>query len=201
MIKAVCFDLDGVYFKSSGFKEFKAALVNLGADIEKVDYVLGKSPEINKFKAGEMSADEFWKFAGEYWSIPKTTEEFMEIMVSHYEIDPEVETLRKSLKDKGYGICICSNNYTSRIEALDKKFNFLKDFDFYVFSYEAGALKPDKKVFQALVDRSKLQANEIAYSDDNPDRLQGAIELGIQAFVFEDFHQFKAKLVELGVQL
>lgn len=198
MIKAVCFDLDGVYFTSQGFSKFKEELTNLGAKPEKINYFLHKEP-MEKFKKGEVGAAEYWKEAIEYLQIPLSPHEIINLLPKHYEINPQVKEYADSLRQKGYKTCICSNNFTTRIEKLQEKFNFLKDFDFAVFSYEIGVLKPDKEIFEELIKRAALDAKEIAYSDDSEEKLSGALALGINAFLYEGFEKFKTKLENLGV--
>ena len=46
MIKAICFDLDGVYFSENGFKSFKQKIIDMGADTE--------------FKRGTTKEQEYW---------------------------------------------------------------------------------------------------------------------------------------------
>jgi HAD superfamily hydrolase (TIGR01509 family) len=87
----------------------------------------------------------------------------------------------------------------TRIRELNKKFDFLKDFDVQVFSYDVGVTKPDKKIFESLVKKSKVDANQIVYSDDSPIKLSGAEELGIHTFVFENVDGFVEKLEEFQV--
>ena len=80
-------------------------------------------------------------------------------------------------------------------------FGLLNNFDAYVFSYEIGATKPSTKIFQTLVDRSGVKAEEIVFADDNDANLAGAKKAGIQAFFYEGFDHFMGKLKELGVEL
>jgi len=53
MIKAVTFDLDGVYFTEDSFQSFKRRLPKTITDEAVVNQVLFKSPEILAFKRGE----------------------------------------------------------------------------------------------------------------------------------------------------
>lgn len=198
MIKAVCFDLDGVYFTSQGFSKFKEELVNLGAEPEKVNYFFHKEP-MEKFKKGEVGANEYWKEAIKYLQISLSPYEIINLLPKHYEINPQVKEYAGSLRQKGYKTCICSNNFTTRVEKLQEKFRFLDNFDFAVFSYEIDVLKPDKEIFEELVKRSTVEAKEIAYSDDSEEKLSGALALGINAFLYEGFEKFKTKLENLGV--
>lgn len=199
MIKAICFDLDGVYFTAESFKRFKANLPKTETDEEKINFVLYKSDEMAKFKKGEISEEDFWDFARRELGIKVDNEEIFECLRDSYVVNPDVKKYVEEIREKGYMSCVCSNNFETRIRELNKKFDFLKDFDFAVFSYEEGVMKPDKKIFESLVAKSGVQANEIVYSDDESSRLQGAIELGIQAFVYENFKQFRKKLSEFGV--
>ena len=95
--------------------------------------------------------------------------------------------------------CLCSNNFVTRIRELDTKFGFLKDFDVKVFSYEVGIMKPEKGIFEALISQSGVKPEEIVYADDDESKLQGAIDLGINAFVYEGFEKFKEKVNSLIV--
>lgn len=200
MIKAICFDLDGVYFTSNGFSSFKKAIETLGVEYKDIEYILHKKPML-QFKKGEIDEETFWKNAVDYWKIDKSPQELINLLPQGYEINPEVDSLVHTVRKNGYKTCICSNNFTTRIKKLEEKFNFLKDFDAYVFSYEVGVTKPNREIFEELVKRAEVNPNELVYSDDSEDKLKGALELGINAFVYESFDQFKKELVNLGVTL
>lgn len=200
MIKAICFDLDGVYFTSKGFSSFKEKIMNLGVSKEDTDYYLHGEPML-EFKRGEVSEEDYWQGAVDYWNLDIAPSEIIELLPLGYEIDPEVHKVLEQVKESGYKTCICSNNFVTRIEKLQKKFGFLEDFDVAVFSYEIGVTKPDKKIFEELIRRTNVKPEELVYSDDGEDKLKRALELGINAFLYENFEQFKDKLLELGVNL
>jgi len=103
--------------------------------------------------------------------------EISEIFGESYEINDQVLRLAQSLKSQGYKLCVCSNNFPTRIRALQEKFRFLDLFDVAIFSFEAKAMKPDAKIFALLVEKSGCKAEEIVYSDDNADKLSGARSL------------------------
>ncbi|MDP2789003.1 MAG: HAD family phosphatase [bacterium] len=201
MIKVICFDLDGVYFTKEGKKAFHKSLADLSSDEEKVSYVLDKSPEMHKFVTGAMNEQELWDFHRNYLNISLSNQEFEKLLVKEYKIDEEVRKIVLKTREKGYIACVCSNNSVVRVRALEKKFNFLSDFDVKIFSHEVGFVKPSKEIFQALIDKSGVNPDEIIYSDDNPEKIKGAGDLGINVFVYENFPQFLGKLRELGIDL
>jgi epoxide hydrolase-like predicted phosphatase len=198
MIKAVCFDLDGVYFTEESFKTFKQKIVDLGVEYSDVEYILHKEPML-KFKKGEIEEQDFWKNAINYWKVSKTPNVIIQMLYDSYTVNPQVAEYVKQVKAAGFITCICSNNFVTRVEQLNKKFNFLKDFDTAVFSYRVGVLKPDSTIFKILLDKANVEASQMVYSDDGEDKIKGAIDLGINAFVYKDFDQFKNELSKLGV--
>jgi len=202
MIKAITFDLDGVYFLK-GKENFIASLEKLGVSVEEAERVFLKSDQMNKlYKTGKMSGEEFWAWAlGEWKLVNFTAPQIVELLIGGYEINRDAQTLVKDLRAKGYRTAICSNNFPERIRGLGRRFDFLKDFDVKVFSYEVGVTKPDPRIFEELVRRSGCAPEEIVYSDDDETKLTSATRLGIQAFVYENFPQFRRKLVDLGVAI
>lgn len=199
MLKAICFDLDGVYFTGKGKRGFFDNLASLCQDADKVDWVMGKSPEMREFVMGKMNEHDFLNFFRSYLNINLTDEEIIKLWMKEYEIDQKVRAVVLKIRDQGYKTCLCSNNNPIRVNALQEKFGFLDDFDAAVFSYEVGAVKPEPRIFQSLIDKAGCKPEEIIYSDDNPDRIQGAKDLGINAFVYTDFESFLEELRKFGV--
>jgi HAD superfamily hydrolase (TIGR01509 family) len=201
MIKAICFDLDGVYFVN-GKSNFIKNLREYDISKEEAERVFLKSDEMNKiYKEGRMSDEEFWHWAIKEWDINIGVQEIIDLLIEGYEVNKEVSNTVKRVRQNGYKTLICTNNFPARINGLHKKYHFLDNFDSYVFSYEIGSTKPSPAIFSELVKRSEVKAEEIAFADDNDENLNGAKEVGIQAFFYENFAQFKSKLEELGVKL
>jgi len=194
MLKAVTFDLDGVYFTPQSFKNFKANLPKKAVEEDKVNWVLYKSPEMLRFKSGKTGEREYWDFVRKELGVVLGDEGIFKLLRDSYEIDPEVRDYVREVRSRGLKTCICSNNFVTRIRELDAKFDFLKDFDVKVFSYEVGAMKPDREIFETLVKQSGVRPEEIAYADDDASKLRGALEVGIRAFVYEGFDNFKDKI-------
>lgn len=201
MIKVICFDLDGVYF-INGKKNFIANLVKLGVSEERAREIFLKSDKMNKeYKAGLIGDNEFWKWALKEWELRITPKEIIDLMISGYKVNQPAAKLVKELRSKGYKTAICSNNFPARVNGLNKRFGFLSKFDVATFSYEVGALKPDKRIFEELTKRAGVEPREIVYSDDDPRKLKGAEELGIKTFVYQNFGEFCRGLRKLGVKV
>jgi epoxide hydrolase-like predicted phosphatase len=200
MIKAICFDLDGVLFTEQSFRNFMKNLPKEINDPEKVEFVLYKSPQMQEFKSGKIDEDKFWNFAKEELKITVDIDDIRSVFQNSYVMRQEVVDYVKKVRKAGYKTCVCSNNFPTRINALQKKLRFLDYFDTVVLSYQVGFKKPAKEIFQALINKSGFRPEEIVFADDNESRLTGAKELGINTFVYENFDNFVKNLKILGVQ-
>jgi HAD superfamily hydrolase (TIGR01509 family) len=201
MIKAITFDLDGVYFPD-GKANFLAALQERGVPEAEAKRVFLKSDEMNKqYKLGKMTDDEFWTWAAKEWKLDLTPQELVGLLIAAYTVDPRVEAVVKSARNHGYKTLICSNNFSARVNGLNERFHFLDNFDAAVFSHEIGAVKPSEAIFAELIKKSGVSAASIVFADDDVDKLSGADILGIETFLYENFEQFNSKLKELGVTL
>lgn len=201
MIKAITFDLDGVYF-INGKSNFISNLVKLGVSEDEAKRVFLQSDEMNhQYKEGKMTNDEYWSWAAKEWKLDKTPKELIGLLISGYEVDNNVVEAVKKVRANGYKTLICTNNFPARINGLQERFKFLDDFDGKAVSYEIGYSKPNSKIYQKLIDVSGVSANEIVYADDNDENIKNAQELGINAFFYEGFDKFLDKLKELGVNI
>lgn len=206
VIKAICFDLDGMVFEKIHDKFVKNLALRLKKDEDYIRNILFveayNEGDYNSLRKGLIKFNKYF-----YWFKNKVNEEnlteddYRNILHKDYRINKDIIKKIKKLKKLGYKTMICSNNYEFNISGLESKFDFLKYFDTKVFSYEVGFLKPDKRIFQELVKRSGVNPEEILYSDDCEEKLVGAKEIGIQTFVFRDFDQFMAELRNRGVNI
>jgi len=199
MIKAITFDLDGVYF-INGKSKFIANLGKLGVSEEEAIRVFIKSDEMNKlYKQGKMTDQEFWTFAIKEWGLDIPIDQIVTMLIDGYDINEGAVEIVKAMRKKEYKTCICSNNFPARINGLNERFKFLDDFDIVVLSYQVGAKKPSNKIFQYLIDRSGVNPEEIIFADDDEDNLDGAEKLGIQTFLYEGFDKFLEELKRFNV--
>lgn len=201
-IKAICFDLDGVYFTPQGKKSFQEALIReYGITKDFAEAFMSRSPEMAKLVRGQITNENFWNRFRELTGLTKTDQELADRWVRDYEVDTNVQHAVVRARELGYKTCVCSNNNGIRLPVLIEKFDLDSYFDVITSSHEVGFCKPDKEIFRALLNSLQVKPEELVYSDDNPNRLQGARELGIQAFVYENFDQFLRELADLGINL
>jgi putative hydrolase of the HAD superfamily len=63
-------------------------------------------------------------------------------------------------------------------------------FDSLHLSYEMGVSKPDKQIYQQVIDANALHAHQIIFFDDNPSNVQSANEFGWDAVLIDPKQSF-----------
>ena len=201
MIKAISFDLDGVYFQN-GKTNFIFNLMNLGVSEKEAKRVFLQSDQMNKkYKLGKMSDIAFWTWAIHEWKLDKSVKDMVDLLISGYKINKEAVNFVRTARKIGYKAVVCTNNFPARIHGLDDKFKFLRDFDSVVTSYDVGACKPDIKIFEALLNKTKVRPTELIMADDDLKKLEGAKQIGINVLLYQDFPKFKSDLERWGVEV
>ena len=94
---------------------------------------------------------------------------------------PEIWEKIARLKEKGYKIYILSNYSKELFEKHTKDAAFLKVLDGGIVSYQVKEIKPYRRIYELLLNKYDLKAEECLFFDDRADNVEGARKLGIQA--------------------
>ena len=94
---------------------------------------------------------------------------------------PEVWDKVAALKENGYKIYLLSNYSEELFHVHTKGAKFLDVLDGEVVSYQVHALKPDREIYEILLEKYSLKAEECLFFDDRMDNVEGAKKVGIQA--------------------
>lgn len=100
----------------------------------------------------------------------------------------------ESLKERGYRTYYLSNfshkAYVDCIDALD----FLPHMDGGILSYREKVVKPDREIYQRLLARYGLKAEESVFLDDTPANVEAARALGFSGICFVTKEQAEKEL-------
>jgi glucose-1-phosphatase len=89
--------------------------------------------------------------------------------------------IAKDLKKNDISLYILSNTCEAHFEFALEHFDFLQFFDGYVLSYQVGARKPEKKIFEEALKSANCDAHSCFYVDDIPEFVQAAKTMHIDA--------------------
>lgn len=99
---------------------------------------------------------------------------------------PRVYEKLNTLKAKGYKIYILSNYSKDLFEIHTGDLPFRKITDGEMVSYMVGAVKPDRKIYEELINRFELDPVETVFFDDRLDNVEGAKKHGIKGIHIEE---------------
>ena len=201
MIKNIVFDISNVL---APFR-FKEYLAEKGFDAAMVKRII---------KASAMTP--YWT---EYEKGRLTYEEAIEAFLS---VDPDIrEELHKAydscsgimgrydytegwidaLKGAGYKLYCITNFTPAGYEQCYDCISFIERFDGCVFSFREGIAKPDPEIYQTLLSRYDLKADECVFIDDTEDNVRSAEKLGFAGIVFTGYEDAVERLDEILKQM
>ncbi|MBM79237.1 MAG: haloacid dehalogenase [Planctomycetaceae bacterium] len=115
-----------------------------------------------------------------------------------FRLNEEILPVLDELKSRGIRLIVLSNTNASHVDFIRAEFDLLHRFDDYVFSHEAGAMKPDAAIYDVALSKANCEANECFYTDDIEAYILAAREFNIQAEVFTDVATLKQHLTDRG---
>ena len=190
MIKNIIFDIGGVMFDDSTqnisniLHEDAAELCKKVYGKSFLDCVLGKvdvSDYIESFKTD-----------GDYEKI-KYILSRDNLHISYPLMKYNFDYISK-LKDKEYHLYILSNITKDSYEYVNDTININKIFDGGVYSYQEGFIKPDRRIYELIVERYHLNKAETIFFDDKQNNIAAANEFGIKGVLFKTIEDIEDNL-------
>ena len=109
-------------------------------------------------------------------------------------IEENVKLLPK-LKEK-YNLYILSNFHQPAFEHIFKKYDFFRLFDGHTVSCYYYLLKPEKEIYDTLIDKFNLIPEETVFIDDTKVNIDACEKEGIRGIHLPDYTELKQKLEE-----
>ncbi|MBR4760385.1 MAG: HAD family phosphatase [Lachnospiraceae bacterium] len=100
----------------------------------------------------------------------------------------------RELKECGYRVLYLSNYSDYLIEKNREALSFLELMDGGIFSCHVKLLKPDLKIYEALLEKYSLVPSDCLFLDDMPVNILGAKECGMNGIVFTTYEETRPKI-------
>lgn len=202
MIKNFIFDFGNVLTKYD-FIEYAMNFTNDRETAETVFQYTFHSPEWKKYDAGDVSEDEvialLKSHAPEKYhdGIDKLVRTFEKAFVQYDDMLPVL----KKLKEKGYRTFLLSNFPKGKYEQVAEHCPILDYIDDIVVSYKIHLVKPNRDIYEYVLNTFGLTADECLFADDAPYCIDGACKVGIHGHVFTTADEYIKCIKNLGVNL
>ncbi len=114
-------------------------------------------------------------------------------------IEENISLLRE-LHEKGKPVYAITNFPTVPFREIRKLYDFLNLFDGVIVSGEEGLIKPDAAIYQLLLSRYGLAAQDCIFIDDSAKNIAAAISVGMKAIHYAEPMDVRSELAKLGYQ-
>lgn len=186
-IKAIIFDMNGVFIKDSGplskriEKDFS---INAGEI-----YPLIKTA-LKQVRVPGANSRPVWQPV--LVRLNMTYEDFFKYWFSGESLNDELLQYAKELRQQGIKVIILSNNFPERTNNYRRLYPELFNVvDEQYFSWETGNVKPNTEAFTQILEKHDFLPNEYLYFDDSEENLASASKLGINVHLYQNLQDTK----------
>lgn len=193
MLKAVIFDLNGVFVES----EMLSDRVKRDYNVDSQEFIEALKKIMPIVREPDAPASyPLWKPYLDNWEVKISEKEFLDYWFSGESVVKEVAEYVIGLRKRGIKVFVLSNNFKERVDYYKKNFTeIFENIDKAYFSCETGFLKPDEQAFTNILNDNNLKPEECVYFDDSSKNVVVARELGIHAYEYEGLEAVK-KVIE-----
>lgn len=158
-----------------------------------------KAGFINQYEEGLISSLEFFTIIRDRYGLDMDLEEFKSVWNPIFWGDPDVNEAVHYLKGKGYPVFLLSNTNELHFAHIIENYPIVHLLDEWILSFEVGAKKPDKRIFDVIFEKMDVDPGEVFYIDDIPEYVDAAKSYGLQGMVFKGAKGLWEALKELKV--
>ena len=199
MIKNIIFDIGNVlcafrwkeYFQEFGYSE---------EILERLAKATAQNEDWNEFDRGALTREEILELfvendPGIEKEIRQTLTNIKNLLAKYDYAVPWIQ----ELKAKGYQCYYLSNFSLPAWEDCQHVLDFIPYMDGGIISYLDKVIKPGREIYELLLQRYDLKAEECVFLDDTEKNIVGAKNVGIRGIVFQNKEQAIEQLRGLGV--
>ena len=202
-IKNIIFDLGGVILDID-YHLTRDSFMNLG--IVNFDELYSQKKQehfFDDFEIGKISELDFFDEIKKASKLNLSNSEIEDAWNALLQTIPEKRILWLEELKKKYRIFLLSNTNAIHIKAFTKYLHdsygddMLKEhFEKTYYSSEIGMRKPNKDIFEFVLNDNNLDINETAFVDDSAQHVEGAINIGLIGILLEKGEKVEEVLEE-----
>jgi putative hydrolase of the HAD superfamily len=139
---------------------------------------------INGYEEGLSSSLEFFLDVRDRYKLALEFEEFREIWNNIFWENLEVNEVIVYLKAKGFPLFLLSNTNELHFAHVIERYPIVHLMDEWILSFEVGAKKPKKRIFDAIFEKLDVRRDEVLYIDDMEVNVEYARGSGMNGLLF-----------------
>ena len=197
--RAIVFDLGKVLVHfdfQPGYRALESRCPYPAAEIPRR---LAATGLVERFETGLIEPREFVHRISDALGLGVTYEEFCSIWSCIFQHALVPESMLEGLA-KRYRLLLLSNTNAIHFESIRRKYPLLRRFHGLVLSYEVRAMKPQREIYQAVLDMAGCPPGECFYTDDIAEYVAAARRLGMDAVQFHSAAQLQREMAARGIE-
>ncbi len=198
-IKAILFDMGNVLIFFDAKRSSKAFSEAVGVPEDKIWQAFFISELERSYTRGEISSEEFYRRVVEHFPKKIDFATFAKLWNDIFTENHEMDVLLRKLK-KHYPLYLISNTNDLHFEYVTTQFPISKHFTKCFPSHVVGHRKPDKAMFEHVLQEIKLKPEETVFIDDIREFVDSAKRLGIHGIQFTSRQALETELRRLGIE-
>jgi HAD superfamily hydrolase (TIGR01509 family) len=156
-------------------------------------------PYLDSYERGTMDSKALHHHLCSFAGKDLAFEKIMHGMANIFEPNLPVIDLVTQLKTEGYPLFLLSNTCHAHFHFIRSHFTFPELFTGYVLSYEVGARKPEKAIYEKALEIAGCQKEDCFYIDDVLDYVEAARSLQIDAELYSNPNTLRQHLFARGM--
>ena len=199
MIRTIVFDMGNVLVRFSHERMCEQIGRLCGRKGREVAALLFESGLQWDFERGRIDEEGFRRRFEQAADVTVSLDELRHAASDIFEPNPGVGEIARSLKAAGYRLVLLSNTSIAHYEFIRARWDLLDPFDEMVLSYQVGAIKPERAIFEAALAAIRCRPEEAFYTDDIPAHVEAGRRYGLDAEVFTTAEVLRGYLAERGI--
>jgi glucose-1-phosphatase len=172
-----------------------------GVESEKIRQFFAETQIARKMETGHAAEDDFFNLFSDATGARVDRDAFRMAINDIFELNWSILPLVTALKRAGLRIGILSNTFATHWDYIrNRYYGLIEMFEVTVTSFEARSMKPDPEIYQLAVEKAGVAAENLFFTDDLPENIEGACAMGIDAVLFENAAQLTSDLQRRGVR-
>ncbi len=160
---------------------------------------LGSSTWLVDYESGRLTRETFYEAIRDAISFRGDLAEFGSYFADIFSELPGTIALHAELRARGFKTYIFSNTNDLAIEHVVRNFPFFASFDGYIYSYEVGAMKPEKKIYEAMEAMAGKRGVDMIYLDDRAENIAAGAARDWRAILHESPEKSRQALKQFGL--
>jgi glucose-1-phosphatase len=190
MTKLFVFDLGNVILPFENWQIADKLHARSGSDCSSSDifhYLFDLADgSINPYEEGLQSSLQFFSDTRDRFKLNLEFDEFADIWNNIFRENLEVNEVILFLKAKGFPLFLLSNTNELHFTHIIDRYPIVHLMDEWILSFEVGAKKPKKRIYDAIFEKMDVNRDEVFYVDDVEQYVEMARGMGMKGLVFRE---------------